>query len=256
MATTNPNEGELRRDEPPTPPPDNFDYHHGDEPPTGVPAADVVRQGHEPDKFYVKPILAVPAAVVLFFVIGFIVTTLVFRNVNTPIEVDKSPNPLAVARNSADLNKRLDRIGIEKDGQPRLEGLRMRDNGSSKDEPANAMTTTQTPLPVRDGNSPEYHPEDLRPDRWVDPVTGHKPLMEYGWIEKDKIARMPIDKAIALALSMKTLPTQANPVDPNAVPAGNRPKASNSGRGIAPSQVPTAKAEPTKAAEGKGEGKK
>lgn len=189
---------------------------------------EAVRAGREPDVFAVKPILSIPAAVVVTFVIAFTVTTLVFLYFSN-VPSDPLANPYAVDRNKAPLNQRLERIGREKDGQPRLEPLQVLEN--------DGQFITQPPLPR--GNSPEYHPEDLRPDVFPG-------LQQSGWVEKDKTARIPIEDAMKLpfvpghdAIRGTLFPVSKTPSAPT--PTTDRPTAANAGRGAKTHEPPADK---------------
>jgi hypothetical protein len=137
---------------------------------------EAIRAGHEPDAFAVRPIFSIPGAVVITFIIASIVAIAAFTYL---MNVPKDPlaNPQAVEQNSAPLNDRLDRLGrATPSEQPRLEPLQRLEN--------NGQTIPQSPLPggVRAGNSPELHPEDLRPTRIADP----KDPNAANWTEKDR----------------------------------------------------------------------
>jgi hypothetical protein len=185
-----------------------------------------LRAGHEPDVFKVAPILSIPVAVVVTFVIAFAVATAVFFLVIRPgATEDPFAHPEAVARNRAPLNQRLariDRAGADTNlpprevDQPRLEWLRILE--------ADGQTTTRPELPV--GNSPEIHPEDVAYDRYPG-------LQKGGWVEPGKVARLPIGEAIRLAATDKGLNAQLFPVrkDPSRpVPWPDRAQESNAGR--------------------------
>ena len=166
MSTTNPPPG---GDQPGAGPNWPADVRHGAAPDDhggggGVdPAA--LRAGHEPDVFAVKPVLSIPLAVLVSFVIAFAVATgtfFYFRGVAE--KPDPLADPLAVERSETPLNDRLlrtERAGLEKNplrevDQPRLEPLR-------RAARTTASTFSRPPLPT--GNSPEIHWEDIRPDR-------------------------------------------------------------------------------------------
>ena len=204
------------------------DGHGGDFVPTG-PTHD---QPYEPDKFAVKTILAVPAAVIVTGVIAFVVTTLIFGAFFAPKKFEPQPaSEAGAAANSADMNDRFDQISSTNPKarvlQPRLEGIQKRAiYGDEKDKITAEMITTQ---PTKDGNSPRYHAEDLRPDRVAatakgstDPQTG--------------VVRVPVNDAIRMAGDpsnaawAKALPSRegALPLDPDA--NWDRPKESNGGQ--------------------------
>jgi hypothetical protein len=196
---------------------------------------DAVRAGHEPDVFDVKPILGIPGAVVATFVVAFLVAASVYGYfAATKTNADPMANPQAVARNEAPLDERLSRIdrqGLDKDkyrevDQPRLEPLRrLAGEGQS---------TTQPPLPT--GNSPEIHPEDIRPDLRPEKVPG---LFRSGWVGAGKkAARIPITDALKLAADKKVagtvLPVRKDPIK---LPTSDQlPSSANAGRGGQPGE--------------------
>ncbi|HJZ58570.1 MAG TPA: hypothetical protein VKE74_26755 [Gemmataceae bacterium] len=203
-----------------------------------VPAGPTHDAAYEPDKFAVKTILAVPAAVIVTGIIAFVITWLLFSNIFDP-KINNPPveNPAAAKRNSESLNDRLARISSSdakaEIQQPRLEGMKQtqtykRDNGP---DITAEMTTTK---PKEEGNAPLYHADDLRPEKI-------KELTTYGEDKQTGTARIPVDKAIELAVLGKLLP-QADGARPLDVLADwNRPKESNGGHGRVPEPSATAK---------------
>ena len=198
---------------------------------TDVPGAEVrsVRAGHEPDKFGVKSILAVPVLLGAIVLIAFGITTAVFfalytRFVPAPaggtnpqgVEI----NTVAAAdgrRGDRDVSERFSRIGSSapKDvpglpgtavPQPRLEYLKQT-APESKDDPPFARSKRSTDGP---SNTYEIRPEDLRPDNYTDPVTHEKVLATYGWVDAGKkVARVPIAEMMRLvAADPKKLPAR------------------------------------------------
>jgi hypothetical protein len=135
--------------------------------------------------------------------------------------VNPKANPFAVQDNDAPLNSRLDRIhrgGIV--DQPRLEPLRER----TGDERAISRPATTT------GNSPELHPEDIRPSPENTPE-----LYKVGWINATKtVGRITIEEAMNLYLQ-KGFPTDKKGTQPPQ--SQHVPTASNAGRGMGPSQA-------------------
>lgn len=208
-----------------------------------------VAAGHEPDAFAVKPIMGIPLAVVIAFVIAFTVAAGAFAyfrgEAGKPVPF---AHPDAVARSAEGTNERLDRI--EREGlrpnthrevdQPRLEPLkRLEGDGMFYARPA---------MPT--GNSPEIHPEEIHPSR----VAG---LHVAGYVGPDKkTARIPIDEAMRLAVADQALlPARKDASKP--VGTDRRPSASNGGVGVQP-PLPKAdekagKEEPKKGADGKPE---
>lgn len=152
-----------------------------------------LKQGYEPDKINVRLILYVPVAIFFTFVLAYVVVTVIIDNLR---EGHKTPgeNLPATARNEAAMNDQLSRISSTNPKadvrQPRLEGL----NELIKDG-----QSVQSNVPTKEGNSVQYHPEDLRPsaERW-------KILQEYGWRDKSKdIVRIPIMEAIKVLMHGK-----------------------------------------------------
>src|SRR3954469_24617849 len=120
------------------------DGHGGDFVPTG-PTHDL---GYEPDKFAVKTILAVPAAVIVTGIVAFIVTDLIFGAFFAPKATVIAPDvPAGAERNGAPLNERLARISSTDPNaevqQPRLEGMQLKqiygkDGNPKNTDPSNA----------------------------------------------------------------------------------------------------------------------
>jgi hypothetical protein len=187
-----------------------------------------VAAGHEPDVFAVAPIMGIPLAVVIAFVVAFTVAAGAFayfagvaRQPDNATVSGRFSHPEAVARGEQGTNERLSRI--EREGlrphenpdvdQPRLEPLRKLEG--------DGMFYARPPLPT--GNSPEIHWEDIRPDR----VAG---LHEAKYVGQDKkVARIPIGEAMKLAAADRSiLPVAKNASKP--VGTGERPSASNGGQ--------------------------
>jgi hypothetical protein len=200
-----------------------------------------LKLGHEPDLFQVKPILSIPFAVLVTFVIAFSVAAGVFVYVmGKGKETDPRAHPEGLARGNAPLNERLARISqkgstsvpSEVDA-PRLETLQ-RLQGNDK---AGVQFTTQPP--VATGNSPWIHPEELLPGRY-------EGLNRAEYLDKDKkTARIPIDEAMRLLIEQKRLPAAANGARPQGVV--DQPTNGNAGRGGLP-KAPEVKAAPKEAA--------
>jgi hypothetical protein len=222
------------------------DDHAG---PTGVnPVA--LREKHEPDHVDVRGILLVPAVIVVVGFLCYVAVTLIFGNfLSIERELPKNANPMAAKRSEEPLSTRLDRTSSTDPNaevqQPRLEGARQLQG--------NDPPWLRSRLPAADGNSPEYHPEDLRADRWPQ-LNGKGPE----WVDQQKgLVRIPIERAMELAVKNKSmLPVQEKTVDPNATTtAAGRPKASNSGRGI-PAAPEAKKDQAAQKENGKAEAKK
>lgn len=180
------------------------------------PSAEALKLGYEPDGYHTATVISVPVLVIVFFVLAFTATTLLFgyftRNANKGVET----HPLAVDRNKADLNDRLRRIGNGSEvDQPRLEPLRTRSGN------ARAITRPED----NDGSNPPYmHPEDNRAD-----ATRTPELFRLAWEGKDKkVAVVPLSDVMTAKLP-KLFPVQAHGTKPPS--SEHLPTASNSGRG-------------------------
>ncbi len=225
MSTTDPTPGsDPERHHAPTPPGQPAADDHDR---SGPPDASVIKRGYEEDRYDTTSVLSVPVIVVVFFVLAFGCVTVMFRYL-APDRRDPNAHPLAVDRNSATLNDRMDRIhrGGEVD-QPRLEPLKLR-SGDSR-----AITRPELPT----GNSPELHPEDLRPSAVNTPV-----LYKSGWLDANKtVARITIDDAMDIAAQGKYLPARKDGKPPAQPHEG--PTAANAGRGLPVVAPPPHKAE-------------
>jgi len=227
-----------------------------------VPAGPTHDLGYEPDQFGLKTILVVPAAVLGTAFAAFVITWIVFASVfdprknNPPAEI-----PEAAAQNGADLNARFARISSTdakaEVQQPRLEGLRKtqvyyRDGNRENKDPSNVISAEFiTAQPTTEGNSPRYHMDDLRPDRV-------KELNSYGVDKQTGLARIPVDKAMELAVSGGLLPAQPGAKRLDIEPNPDRPRESNAGHGRTPEPPPATKkgADEKKEPEKKAEEKK
>lgn len=216
---------------------------HDDHDTSGPPAPEVIKRGYEEDVYDTKTVLSVPLLVVFFFVAAFGITTVVFM-VFAPHPSSAAAHPQAKARNEADLNTRLGRIGRGKEvDQPRLEPLRLRQSSGKLDE----RVITRPEVTDRGANSPEYHPEDLIPD----PKNGdHAPLFTTG---KERVG---LDKTLTLGdealkgLFKSSAPPLAEDASVTAVTGAN------AGHGVSPKlPEPKQQTEPKKA-EPKNEPKK
>lgn len=189
---------------------------------------EALRLGHEPDVFAVKPILSIPFAVVVTFVVGFGVAAGVFAYMASRVKPDPRAHPEGLARGNAPLNERLARIdqkgasGVKSEvDQPRLETLkRLQTNDKEK----TVQFTTQPELPT--GNPPWIHPEDIQPSR----VAG---LQRAEYLDKGKkTARIPIGDAMKLIVEKGLLP--AHKGGPRPQGTADRATGSNGGRGGMP----------------------
>ncbi|HEY1187887.1 MAG TPA: hypothetical protein VGE74_09530 [Gemmata sp.] len=129
---------------------------HDDHDTSGPPSEETIRRGYEEDVYDTKTVLSVPALVVFFFVVAFGTVTVLFSIFSKP-PANPGAHPQAEARNKADVNTRMARLGRGKEvDQPRLEPLRLRSG--------DARAITRPEVTDKGVNSPEYHPEDLLPD--------------------------------------------------------------------------------------------
>ncbi len=98
--------------------------------------------------------------------------------------VPAGPGLPVVTAGERPLNERLGAIP-----DPRLDGLR-----ELQQVPPTVSPSADTPT----GNAPEYHPEDLRPER-------QPGLHGYEWVDRGKgIARIPIDRAMGIVAAGQT----------------------------------------------------
>jgi hypothetical protein len=223
------------------------DAQHGSAPDDhgggGGVSPEALRLRHEPDVFAVKPIMSIPFAVLVSFVIAFAVAAGVFAYMaNRARQPDPFAHPQGVARGSVSLNERLARIsekgatGVPSEvDAPRLEPLKRL---AGNDKPGTFQVTTQPELPT--GNSPWFHPEELMPGRYG-------PLNRAEYTDKDKkTARIPVGDAMKLVVEKGMLPARKDASRP--VPTADRPSESNAGRGglpVAPKAEPAAKKDDT-----------
>lgn len=205
--------------------------HH--ESPPGLDAKSAA-VGHEPDRFGIGGIVAVPIAVTLTLVLAYVVVTLMFGYVNS-----NTGDPMA--SKDVPINDRLGRIssaggvvkpgmtGHQASGAPRLDGLPEMDyriNG--KDVAPYVMSFRKTPT----GNWPDIYPEDLRAERYVDYATKTMPLADPAEaVPGNKAyARIPIDEAIALLTKNDELKKRYVPATDKPLAAPAKAKQSNGGQ--------------------------
>jgi hypothetical protein len=206
--------------------------------PVGPPADVVIRTGHEADTFAVKSILMVPVAIALMAGIAYTVVTVAFEPVN---RAEGVPAPAAgeTAKRAMDRIAHISSTDPDaKVHQPRLEPIKVTDStrkGKTDPEFVRSVRFSET------GNSPEYYPEDLRAENYIDPATKQKVLRDYAWVLDKKVARIPVEAAMQLLVSEKMLPVRAKESKPGSGTV-TVPKLSNGGWGL-----PAEKAEPAKA---------
>ncbi len=190
---------------------------------------EALKLGHEPDVFAVKPIMSIPFAVVVTFVIGFGVAAGVFAYVKGQADKpDPFAHPAGLARGNASLNDRLARIdqkgatSVKSEvDQPRLETLKRL---AGNDKGQTHQFTTQPEIPT--GNSPWIHPEDIQPGRVAN-------LQRAGYTNKEKTtARIPIEDAMKLIVEKGMLKAAPNGQRPQGT--ADRPTEANGGRGGLP----------------------
>ena len=195
--------------------------HGGDFTPVG-PAHNLE---YEPDKFAVKTILAVPAAVLITGLIAFGITWTLFERVFDPAIKEPADIQAAADRNNAPLNERLSRISSTDPKaevqQPRLEGMQVTEV-YKRDSGYKITAEMSTTKPKAEGNSPRYHATDLRPEK-------QKELTAAGADKATGAIRVPVDEAIKLLVDGKLLQTQSGAARLEIDPDWNRPKESNGG---------------------------
>lgn len=207
-----------------------------------------VAVGHEPDRFGIGGIVAVPVAVIITLIVTYVIVTAMVAYVN-----GKTSDP--IASNDPSINDRLGRIdstggslaGEVRDpqtgevvrkavtgqplGEPRLDGLPQIDTRmNGKDVAPFLMSFRKTPT----GNSPDVYPEDLRPENYTDYLTQKMPLVDPAEAHAGNkaFARIPVADAIEMllkneALKKQYVPASETPVDPTKT--ANRAKQSNGG---------------------------
>jgi hypothetical protein len=206
------------------------DDHH--EIPPGVDVKST-KVGHEPDKFDVKGIIYVPIAVTLVLIVTYVIV-----QASITYLLGQSSDSIS---GRTDINSRFARFGttdatpiVDEQGvgplpvvnQPRLEYLRQVD--ASRPGVAADPEYLRSYLPKEKGNSPQIYPEDLRPNRYVDPLTLKQPLIEHEWVKTNEVAQIPIAEAMKALIDGKKLPSKK---DGHAPDHANhlKPKLSNGG---------------------------
>jgi len=185
--------------------------HHENQPGLETKSVSV---GHEPDKFDVRGIIYVPIAVVIAIIVTYTVVQISIgfliapstdavagrRPFNERIGVISSTEPKSILDEKSESTNKVVQLAVT---QPRLEGNREVDRSrpGRPDDPEYMRSF----LPTVKGNSPQIYPEDLRPERYVDPKTNKQPLIEYAWLKGHEVAQIPIADAITLLTHNKTL---------------------------------------------------
>ena len=220
---------------------------HETEPPGASP--DSLRAGHEPDRFNVRGILYVPLFVVVVVGIAYVLVSSVFAGFVKKDDPGKAKNEHGAKQNQADISDRFGRISYTKpkalEGmpdtavpQPRLEGLKQQGH----DGPGNDPPHIRSKRPVGENNSPEYRPEDLRPENFTDPDRGRRVLAEYH--VEGPAKSVPIDVAMRAVTAPGKLPTKkgpdGKPVEGPPPTSDGKAKPSNSGFGPPAEAAPKA----------------
>ena len=229
---------------------------HGTQPPGA--AARSVQAGHEPDRFNARAILYVPLLVVLTAAFAFATITTLFLTVVRKAEPNANTDPQAAAIGQLPQNERFARISSTDPAaavaQPRLEYFKQVESSTPTDP---GHYRSKRPLQDYPGATYEIYPEDLRPERFIDPTQHRKILIETGFADKAKqVAYIPIADAMQMVIAGHRLPTRKdgkNEADKgmlaNTTPSDLRAKLSNSGRG-GPSMPAAVKVEEKPAAHG------
>lgn len=195
-----------------------------------VPSGPTHNLPYEPDKFDLKPILAVPVAVIVTTILAYVTTQLIFDNVfGTHRDDFKAPSQTEIGAEfgKKPLNDRLRSISSNDPNaefqQPRLEAFQTKaQNDRPGTFPVTAEMTTQQALKNDPSNTKIYHPEDLRADRWKELTTYAK--------KEGNTAQIPITKAFELLLKNNMLPTLDKAPTLDALPKWDRAKESNGGQ--------------------------
>ncbi|MCE9564662.1 MAG: hypothetical protein K8U57_21730 [Planctomycetes bacterium] len=202
---------------PPASGPGAADDHGG----MGQPSAEALRLGYEPDGYHTASVISVPVLVIVFFVLAFGTTTVLFYFFSKSV-AEPTTHPMAAERNGAPLNERMKRIGTGSEvDQPRLEPLRTR-TGDNR-----AITRPEDP----NGENPPYmHPEDNRAD-----LARFPELFRLGWADKDhKFAHVPLNDVLAGQVP-NLFPVQKAGSRP--LTSQHLPTAANAGRGAEHSEA-------------------
>lgn len=214
-------------------------HHDADGHGHGPPGADLaaVQQGHEDDKFGVRVILYVPLLVVIALTFAYVLVSSIIGIAYQSDRMTPYKNAALAERNELPLNERFERISSTNVKapvkQPRLEYLKVEEQ--TDENVLTAPAFVRSKVPTAENNSPEYRPESLWPQNFVDPMTGKKVLIEYHAIEADgkKLAQIPIATAMKLVVEQNLLPVSKKPVKVSLTTA-DAAKLSNGGLGVVP----------------------
>jgi hypothetical protein len=213
--------------------------HDPHDEPTGTDGQSI-QAGHEPDRFDVKGIVAVPILIAIVCAITYGIITVVF-GVIEPMKptTDNTTNPQAAEDAGKNYNERVAKISSSDEKapvkQPRLEWMRTIPTKEGE------SIFHRSFRPNTAGNAPEITPQYLRPENFVDWDTGERKLIDYKWLNKEKgIARIPIAEAMEILTTSKKLPAKADGVAP--VGTIGKPKLSNGGQANPPPVLPKAEA--------------
>lgn len=185
--------------------------------------------GHEADRFDARGIVMVPVIVVIMAAFAFVVVTALFGTFDFgKLDTTQVQSPQAAEQATKPYNERVATISSTdphaKSVEPRLEYMKKIDD--SRNGKAADPAYVRSFQPAENGNSPEMTPQDLYPNRYTDPITGKKLLLDYEYVNKEKgVARIPIAEA------MKLVKLPAKQGSPNNS-FGNVPKISNGGQTV------------------------
>jgi len=159
---------------------------------------EALKQGYEPDTVNIRAILYVPVVLVLCFLVTYWIVTkiVVYTRQGPPPPVVNEAN---AERGLAPINERLGRISSEPGAHPEYKQPRLEGGQLLKGDPAQPFVKSYEPTET--GNSPHYHPEDLRPSSELGKKLG---LQDYKWVDEKKgIAALPVSEAMKAVLDAK-----------------------------------------------------
>jgi hypothetical protein len=190
----------------------NTDNSHGHDAATsGPPSAEVIKRGYEEDRYDAKSVISVPLLVVMFFVLAFGTVSILFAIYSKPNPADPMAYP------GRDWSKKTvnERIS-ETQARTRPEPLKLRYRDPR------AITSIE----IEGVNSPEYHAEDLLPNKDT-----------YPDLYKRGPERISLDQSMTLddktlARLLPSRETASRPATSQFAPSG-----ANAGRGAEESPV-------------------